>query len=85
MFESLEVNAEHIPAYKLGFHLAQIVFAIVLWILEIVVFRAKDTPVTGSIGWTFAVVCSLGLFLFATYPLYERPDKLTQILYLSLL
>lgn len=78
MFESLEVNAEHIPAYKLAAHLAQILFAVVLWILEIVVFRAKDALVTGSIGWTFAVVCLFSLLLLS-HPRRTRPDMLTPV------
>ncbi|KAK3684801.1 hypothetical protein B0T22DRAFT_198817 [Podospora appendiculata] len=60
MWEGLEFDAEKVPAFKLGFHLAQLVFAFVLWCLEIVVFRASDAPITGSIGWTFGV-CFLSI------------------------
>ncbi|KAM7204159.1 hypothetical protein V8F33_001794 [Rhypophila sp. PSN 637] len=80
MFESLEVNAEHIPAYKLGVHIAQVVFALVLWILEIVVFRAKDAPVTGAIGWTFAV-CFLSIpawLYLAMAPRFPRTRKFAE-------
>jgi len=56
MWEALEVNAEHVPAFKLGFHLAQVVLALVLWCIEIAVFRAEGSTVTGNVGWTFAVV-----------------------------
>ncbi|KAK3327165.1 hypothetical protein B0T19DRAFT_154954 [Cercophora scortea] len=60
MWEGLEFDAEKVPAFKLGFHLAQLVFAFVLWCLEIAVFRASDAPITGSIGWTFGV-CFLSI------------------------
>jgi len=56
MWEDLELNAEHVPAFKLGFHIAQVVFALVLWCMEIAVFRADGSVVTGNVGWTFAVV-----------------------------
>ena len=55
MFD-LEVHAESIPKFKLAFHIAQIVFSLVLWCIEIAVFRADGSVVTGNVGWTFAVV-----------------------------
>ncbi|KAK3378236.1 hypothetical protein B0H63DRAFT_241694 [Podospora didyma] len=54
MWEDFEVNAENIPSWKLGFHIAQIVFAFVLWCLEIAVFKDKDASINGNNGWTFA-------------------------------
>jgi len=57
MWEDLEFDPEKIPAFKLGFHIAQIVCAFVLWCLEIAVFRAENSVVNGNVGWTFAVVC----------------------------
>jgi hypothetical protein len=56
MWEDFEFDAERIPAFKLGFHLAQVLFAFVLWCLEIAVFRAQDARIVGNNGWTFAVV-----------------------------
>ena len=56
MWEDFEVNAENIPSWKLGFHIAQIVFAFVLWCLEIAVFKDKDASINGNNGWTFACV-----------------------------
>jgi hypothetical protein len=55
-FEDLELNAEHVPKFKLAFHIGQIVFSLVLWCMEIAVFRAEGSIVTGNVGWTFAVV-----------------------------
>jgi hypothetical protein len=57
MFDNFEWDYEHVPWYKLGFHLAQVVFAFTLWCLEIAVFRASDATITGGTGWTFACVC----------------------------
>ncbi|KAK0664014.1 hypothetical protein QBC41DRAFT_21460 [Cercophora samala] len=55
MWEDFELDAEQIPAFKLAFHIAQIVFAFVLWCLEIAVFRADSAKIVGNNGWTFAV------------------------------
>jgi len=78
MLEDLELNAEHVPAFKLGFHIAQIVFSLVLWCIEIAVFRADGSVITGNIGWTFAV-CFLSIpawiYLIGA-PRYPRTRKL---------
>lgn len=58
MWEDLELDPERIPAFKLAFHVAQILFAFVLWALEIAVFRADGAKVVGNNGWTFAAVRS---------------------------
>lgn len=55
----LEVHAEGIPKWKLVFHIAQIICSLVLWCIEIAVFRADGSVVTGNVGWTFAVVRTL--------------------------
>ena len=60
MFDDLEVGYEHIPGYKLGLHIFQILFSFTLWALEIAVFKAKDSIVNGQNGWTFGVVCPHG-------------------------
>lgn len=57
MWDDFEVNAEGIPKYKLLFHSFQIIFAFVLWCLEIAVFRHDSAKITGRNGWTFAMVC----------------------------
>ncbi|KAK3326553.1 hypothetical protein B0H66DRAFT_164239 [Apodospora peruviana] len=80
MWDEFEFNPENVPALKLGFHIAQIVCALVLWILEIVVFRDKDTPITGGIGWTFGV-CFLSIpawIYLAGTPRFPRTRKLAQ-------
>ncbi|KXX78468.1 hypothetical protein MMYC01_205593 [Madurella mycetomatis] len=56
MWEDIEFDPEQIPAFKLGFHIAQIIFAFVLWCLEIAVFRNDEARIVGNNGWTFAVV-----------------------------
>lgn len=56
MWEDLELDPERIPLFKLIFHGAQILFAFVLWCLEITVFRTKGAKIVGNNGWTFAAV-----------------------------
>lgn len=57
MWEDLELDPERIPLFKLIFHSLQILFAFVLWALEIAVFRDKEAKIVGNNGWTFGVVC----------------------------
>ncbi|EFX02547.1 chaperone-binding protein [Grosmannia clavigera kw1407] len=54
MFE-FEINAEHIPLYKLVLHILQLVLSFVCWCLEIAVFRSKNATVNGQCGWAFGV------------------------------
>lgn len=56
MFDDLQINPDRIPLYKLILHVAQIGFSFVAWILAIVVFRAKNSSVSGPNGWAFGVV-----------------------------
>jgi len=55
-FEDL-LDPELVPNVKLGLHIFQIVFAFIVFILEIVVFRAEGSLIVGNNGWPFAVVC----------------------------
>ncbi len=59
MWEDFEFDPERIPLFKLIFHCAQIGFAFICWILEIVVFRADGAAINGNNGWTFAVVSDI--------------------------
>lgn len=56
MFEDLEWNPDLVPPLKLGLHLAQILFAFIIFCLEIAVFRDDKSAVVGQNGWTFGVV-----------------------------
>lgn len=56
MWEDMELNTDHIPRFKLAFHIGQFVCTLVLWCMEIAVFRAEGSVVNGNVGWTFAVV-----------------------------
>ncbi|CAK7222960.1 hypothetical protein SEUCBS140593_005078 [Sporothrix eucalyptigena] len=60
MLDDLQINPDRIPLYKLIFHVLQIVFSFIAWVLAIVVFRAKDSSVSGTNGWAFAV-CFLSI------------------------
>jgi len=56
MFGSeFELDPEKIPLFKLIFHVGQILFAFVLWCMEIAVFRHPTSRIVGKNGWTFAV------------------------------
>ncbi|KAF1735237.1 hypothetical protein CRV24_004159 [Beauveria bassiana] len=52
----IEFDPDRVPPIKLGLHIAQIVLAFVLWVLEIVVFTGKGSKVVGNNGWTFAAL-----------------------------
>lgn len=56
MFEDLEWNPDLVPPVKLGLHIAQMLFAFVIFCLGIAVFTAEDAAVVGQNGWTFGVV-----------------------------
>ncbi|KIH94391.1 chaperone-binding protein [Sporothrix brasiliensis 5110] len=60
MLDDLQINTDRIPLYKLILHVTQIAFSFVAWVLAIVVFRAKDSSVSGPNGWAFAV-CFLSI------------------------
>ncbi|KAK3359321.1 hypothetical protein B0T25DRAFT_94266 [Lasiosphaeria hispida] len=80
MFDNFEFDPEQIPAIKLGLHIAQLVFAFVLWCLEIAVFKDNDSKVTGLAGWTFAV-CFLSIpawIYLAMAPRFPRTRKLAE-------
>ncbi|KAK3945106.1 hypothetical protein QBC46DRAFT_133627 [Diplogelasinospora grovesii] len=80
VWEDIEFDPEQIPAFKLGFHLAQILFAFVAWCLEIAVLRAADSQVNGNNGWTFAV-CFLSIpawIYLAMAPRFPRTRKIAQ-------
>ena len=56
IFEKLDVNPDKVPNAKLGLHLFQIVLAVVIFILEIVLFRAEGSVINGNNGWPFGLV-----------------------------
>lgn len=56
VWEDIEFDADKVPGIKLALHIAQIVFAVIAWVLEIIVFRAEGSVINGNVGWTFAVV-----------------------------
>lgn len=56
LFEKLDVNPDKVPNTKLGLHIFQGVLAIVIFILEIVLFRADSSIINGNNGWPFGLV-----------------------------
>ncbi|KAK4155955.1 hypothetical protein C8A00DRAFT_41509 [Chaetomidium leptoderma] len=80
MWEDLELDPERIPTFKLVFHSLQILFAFVLWCLEIAVFRADDSKIVGNNGWTFGVFfLSIPAWIFLIMaPRFPRTRKLAE-------
>jgi hypothetical protein len=56
MWDEFDKYTDILPNVKLGLHIAQAVFAFIVFCLEISVFRAPDALIVGNNGWTFAVV-----------------------------
>ncbi|KAM3510690.1 hypothetical protein MY11210_005671 [Beauveria gryllotalpidicola] len=77
----IEFDPDHVPPIKLGLHIAQIVLAFVLWVLEIVVFTGKGSKVVGNNGWTFGaffISIPIWLFLIMT-PRFERTRRFANV------
>ncbi|KAM3474458.1 hypothetical protein MY5147_004233 [Beauveria neobassiana] len=77
----IEFDPDRVPPIKLGLHIAQIVLAFVLWVLEIVVFTGKGSKVVGNNGWTFAaffISIPIWLFLIMT-PRFERTRRFANV------
>ncbi|KAI1479734.1 hypothetical protein K445DRAFT_322034 [Daldinia sp. EC12] len=80
LFEKLDVNPDKVPNTKLGLHIFQGVLAIVIFILEIVLFRADDSKINGNNGWPFGL-CFLSIpawIYLALAPRFERTRKAAQ-------
>jgi hypothetical protein len=54
--ERLNINPDKVPNIKLGLHIAQVVLALAIFILEIIVFRADKAKITGNNAWPFGLV-----------------------------
>ncbi|KAI0119610.1 hypothetical protein F4814DRAFT_439136 [Daldinia grandis] len=80
LFEKLDVNPDKVPNTKLGLHIFQGVLAIVIFILEIVLFRAEGSKIDGNDGWPFGL-CFLSIpawIYLALAPRFERTRKAAQ-------
>ncbi|KAI1645092.1 uncharacterized protein F4817DRAFT_194105 [Daldinia loculata] len=80
LFEKLDVNPDKVPNTKLGLHIFQGVLAIVIFILEIVLFRADSSIINGNNGWPFGL-CFLSIpawIYLALAPRFERTRKAAQ-------
>ncbi|KAI0016243.1 hypothetical protein F4780DRAFT_704785 [Xylariomycetidae sp. FL0641] len=80
LFEKLDFDPDKVPTAKLALHVAQVVLALVVFILEIIVFRAEDSKINGNNGWPFGL-CFLSilawLYLVMT-PRWERTRRAAQ-------
>ncbi|KAF3069002.1 hypothetical protein GL218_08221 [Daldinia childiae] len=80
LFEKLDVNPDKVPNTKLGLHIFQGVLAIVIFILEIILFRADGSIINGNNGWPFGL-CFLSIpawIYLALAPRFERTRKAAQ-------
>ncbi|KAK4127398.1 hypothetical protein N657DRAFT_641383 [Parathielavia appendiculata] len=80
MWEDLELDPERIPTFKLIFHSLQILFAFILWCIEIAVFRDSKSKIVGNNGWTFGVVfLSVPAWIYLMMaPRFPRTRKIAQ-------
>ncbi|GAP84185.1 putative chaperone-binding protein [Rosellinia necatrix] len=72
-----KLNPDKVPNAKLGLHLAQVVLALTIFILEIIVFRAQDSKINGNNAWPFGL-CFLSIpawVYLALAPRYERTRR----------
>ncbi|TRX96265.1 hypothetical protein FHL15_002989 [Xylaria flabelliformis] len=75
--ESLNINPDRIPNIKGGLHIAQLVLALTIFILEIVLFRADGAKINGNNAWPFGL-CFLSIpawIYLALSPRYERTRR----------
>ncbi|KAI0969683.1 hypothetical protein F4678DRAFT_463016 [Xylaria arbuscula] len=75
--ESLNINPDKIPNIKLGIHIAQVILALTVFILEIVLFRADGSKINGNDAWPFGL-CFLSIpawVYLALAPRYERTRR----------
>ncbi|KAI6090768.1 hypothetical protein F4821DRAFT_9937 [Hypoxylon rubiginosum] len=80
LFEKLDINPDKVPNTKLGLHIFQAVLGVVIFILEIVLFRADGSVINGNNGWPFGLCfLSIPAWLFlAMAPRFERTRKLAE-------
>lgn len=75
--EKLNINPDKVPNIKLGLHIAQVVLALAIFILEIIVFRADKAKINGNNAWPFGL-CFLSIaawIYLALSPRYERTRR----------
>ncbi|XXG99752.1 hypothetical protein Hte_006093 [Hypoxylon texense] len=80
LFEKLDINPDKVPNTKLGLHIFQAVLGVVIFILEIVLFRADGSVINGNNGWPFGL-CFLSIpawLYLAMAPRFERTRKLAE-------
>ncbi|KAI1253987.1 hypothetical protein MGN70_004382 [Eutypa lata] len=78
--DKFEFAPDLVPKVKLGLHIAHMVFAFVIFVLEIVVFRKEDSTINGNNGWTFAMcfITIPAVLYLAMTPRWERTRKAAQ-------
>ncbi|KAI1820630.1 hypothetical protein F4861DRAFT_53210 [Xylaria intraflava] len=75
--DRLNIDPDKVPTYKLIVYVAQIVLVVPIFILEIVVFTAKGSKITGDNAWPFGL-CFLSIpawIYLGLAPRYERTRR----------
>ncbi len=54
--DKFEIAPDLVPKVKLSLHIVHSIFAFIIFVLEIVLFRKQDALINGNNGWTFAMV-----------------------------
>ncbi|KAI0166995.1 hypothetical protein GGR52DRAFT_556391 [Hypoxylon sp. FL1284] len=80
LFESLDINPDKIPNTKLAVHIFQAILGVVIFILEIVLFRSEGSTINGNNGWPFGLCfLSIPIWLYlGMAPRFERTRKLAE-------
>ncbi|KAI0471843.1 hypothetical protein GGR56DRAFT_655780 [Xylariaceae sp. FL0804] len=76
----LDINPDKVPLIKVSLHAVQAVLLLVIFILEIIVFRADNALINGDNGWPFGL-CFLSIpaiLYLALTPRYERTRRVAQ-------
>ncbi|KXJ93024.1 hypothetical protein Micbo1qcDRAFT_232667 [Microdochium bolleyi] len=76
--DKFEINPDSVPTYKLALHSGQAFLALIIFILEVVLFRAQDALIAGQNGWVLGL-CFLSIpawVYLAGAPRYERTRRI---------
>ncbi|KAI1096789.1 hypothetical protein F5B19DRAFT_434533 [Rostrohypoxylon terebratum] len=80
IIEKLDINPDKVPNTKLGLHIFQGILGLVIFILEIVLFRADGSLINGNNAWPFGL-CFLSIpawIYLAMAPRFERTRKVAE-------
>ncbi|KAH8663994.1 hypothetical protein BX600DRAFT_381072 [Xylariales sp. PMI_506] len=73
-------DPDYVPNTKLGMHIMQVILGFVIFILEIILFRADNSVVNGNNGWPFGLcfLCVPAWIYLIMSPRWKRSQKLAE-------